>query len=292
MGERIIRLAPGERITGLIVSDTGQELLQALIAALPPLPAESAPSPVPEPAPEPEPVPVPEPVLVPELEPQGQGGGTFTSTHTHYPGAPGEPVPEPAPDPGRSPHSSWFMPAAPPLPPLLPGPPRFLTPPPVTSPDLVSTTSPPPQRGRHAIRQQARRRGQLFIAACVLAPLGTAAVVIGTHSLSSNAAGTAGPSLVPPPSHSPSPVAPRSPAPVAARTPARTSLADVPGVPMSFAACVAFMASGDGTTSKNIYGITTASGYDVTGYSVPRQKAVFAALYKRYGTVPWTNGCA
>jgi hypothetical protein len=156
---------------------------------------------------------------------------------------------------------------------------------------LPGLTVPPPRaRARHAIRQRAR--GRLLFAALVLVPLGTAGVMVGTHDPFSRSAGTGSHSPAPAPaaSHSMTPAASHSPVPVMSPPP-HSSLADVPGVPASFAACVAFMASGDGTASRNIYGITPASGYNVAGYSVPRQKAVFAALYKRYGAGLWTDGC-
>jgi hypothetical protein len=75
-----------------------------------------------------------------------------------------------------------------------------------------------------------------------------------------------------------------------------SSLADVPGVPQAFAACVAFRESTDlqnPAADGNAYGIIPASGYDVYGTSLANQKQVFAELYAQYGTAPWaSDGCA
>jgi hypothetical protein len=75
-----------------------------------------------------------------------------------------------------------------------------------------------------------------------------------------------------------------------------SSLSDVPGVPASFAACVAFRESTDlenPAADGNAYGIIPASGYDVYGTSLAYQKQVFAELYAEYGTAPWaSDGCA
>jgi murein DD-endopeptidase MepM/ murein hydrolase activator NlpD len=74
------------------------------------------------------------------------------------------------------------------------------------------------------------------------------------------------------------------------------SLSDIPGVPQSFAACVALRESTDlqnPAADGNAYGIIPASGYDVRGTSLAYQKHVFAELYQRYGTSPWaSDGCA
>lgn len=74
-----------------------------------------------------------------------------------------------------------------------------------------------------------------------------------------------------------------------------SSLSDVPGVPQSFAACVAYRESTDlqnPAANGNAYGIIPASGYNVTGTSLANQKQVFAELYKQYGTAPWaSDGC-
>ena len=92
------------------------------------------------------------------------------------------------------------------------------------------------------------------------------------------------------------------------RTPAQSStvtasggsgsgaLSDVPGVPRSFAACVASRESGnlsDPAANGNAYGIVPASGYNVNGTSLAHQKQVFAELYAKYGTAPWSpnDGC-
>lgn len=73
-------------------------------------------------------------------------------------------------------------------------------------------------------------------------------------------------------------------------------LADVPGVPRSFAACVANREStnlSDPAANGNAYGIVPASGYNVNGTSLAHQKQVFAELYAKYGTAPWSphDGC-
>jgi murein DD-endopeptidase MepM/ murein hydrolase activator NlpD len=71
------------------------------------------------------------------------------------------------------------------------------------------------------------------------------------------------------------------------------SLSDVPGVPASFAACVAFRESTDGELSSNIYGIIPASGYNVAGDTLAQQQQVFSELYAADGTAPWapSDGC-
>jgi hypothetical protein len=67
----------------------------------------------------------------------------------------------------------------------------------------------------------------------------------------------------------------------------------VPGVPASFAACVARRESSDGAGSSDIYGIIPSSGYSVAGMSVAQQKAVFSQMYAKYGTSAWGpyDGC-
>jgi LysM repeat protein len=73
------------------------------------------------------------------------------------------------------------------------------------------------------------------------------------------------------------------------------SLSDVPGVPQSFAACVAMRESTNlqnPAAHGNAYGIIPASGYNVNGTSLANQKQVFAQLYQHYGTRPWaSDGC-
>lgn len=71
------------------------------------------------------------------------------------------------------------------------------------------------------------------------------------------------------------------------------SYSDVPGVPASFAACVAERESSDGAGSSDIYGIIPASGVDVEGDSLAAQKAAFAKMYAEDGTSPWSpyDGC-
>jgi hypothetical protein len=74
------------------------------------------------------------------------------------------------------------------------------------------------------------------------------------------------------------------------------ALDDVPGVPQSFAACVANRESTnlkDPAANGNAYGILPSSGYNVNGTSLAHQKQVFAELYATYGTAPWSpyDGC-
>jgi LysM domain len=73
-------------------------------------------------------------------------------------------------------------------------------------------------------------------------------------------------------------------------------LDDVPGVPQSYAACVATREStnlSDPAANGNAYGIMPSSGYNVNGTSLAHQKQVFAELYAKYGTAPWSphDGC-
>ena len=74
-----------------------------------------------------------------------------------------------------------------------------------------------------------------------------------------------------------------------------SSLSDIPGVPASFAACVAYRESTDlqnPAANGNAYGIIPASGYNVYGTSLANQKQVFAELYAQYGGSPWAaDGC-
>ena len=74
-----------------------------------------------------------------------------------------------------------------------------------------------------------------------------------------------------------------------------SSLSDIPGVPQSFAACVASRESTnlqDPAANGNAYGIIPASGYNVSGTSLAHQKQVFAELYQQHGTSPWAaDGC-
>jgi LysM repeat protein len=74
-----------------------------------------------------------------------------------------------------------------------------------------------------------------------------------------------------------------------------SSLSDIPGVPSSFAACVAYRESTDlenPAADGNAYGIIPASGYNVSGTSLANQKQVFAELYQQYGGSPWAaDGC-
>lgn len=68
---------------------------------------------------------------------------------------------------------------------------------------------------------------------------------------------------------------------------------NVPGVPASFVACVAWRESGNGLYSSNVFGIIPASGYNGYALSLSGQEAAFAALYAQYGTHPWApyDGC-
>jgi LysM repeat protein len=74
-----------------------------------------------------------------------------------------------------------------------------------------------------------------------------------------------------------------------------SSLSDIPGVPSSFAACVAYRESTDlqnPAADGNAYGIMPSSGYDVYGTSLAYQKRIFAELYGQYGGTPWAaDGC-
>jgi hypothetical protein len=94
--------------------------------------------------------------------------------------------------------------------------------------------------------------------------------------------------------HTPSPAP--NPAPVqSSSTPSGGGggLSSIPGVPASFAACVAWRESGNGSASSNVYGIIPASGYNGYALSLAGQKQAFAALYAKYGTAPWApyDGC-
>ena len=74
-----------------------------------------------------------------------------------------------------------------------------------------------------------------------------------------------------------------------------SDLADIPGVPRSYAACVAYRESTDlrnPAARGNAYGIIPASGYDGYHMTLSQQKQVFAKLYREYGTRPWrSDGC-
>lgn len=67
------------------------------------------------------------------------------------------------------------------------------------------------------------------------------------------------------------------------------SYSDVPGVPSSFAACVAQRESTNGAGSSNIYGIQGGGGNG----SLAEQKQAFAQMYASRGTEPWApyDGC-
>jgi LysM repeat protein len=74
-----------------------------------------------------------------------------------------------------------------------------------------------------------------------------------------------------------------------------SDLSDIPGVPSSLAACVAYRESTDlqnPAANGNAYGIIPASGYNVDGTSLAQQKQVFAELYQQDGASPWAaDGC-
>jgi hypothetical protein len=76
---------------------------------------------------------------------------------------------------------------------------------------------------------------------------------------------------------------------------ASSDLADIPGVPHSYAACVAFRESTNDTNPAahgNAYGIIPASGYNVSGYSIAQQKQVFKQIYDVTGPRAWAaDGC-
>jgi LysM repeat protein len=75
-----------------------------------------------------------------------------------------------------------------------------------------------------------------------------------------------------------------------------SALDDIPGVPESFAACVAYRESTDDTNPAadgNAYGIIPASGYNVSGDSIAQQKQVFEEIYDTTGPSAWAaDGCA
>ena len=74
-----------------------------------------------------------------------------------------------------------------------------------------------------------------------------------------------------------------------------SDLSNIPGVPQSLAACVAYRESTNlqnPAANGNAYGIIPASGYNVDGTSLAHQKQVFAQLYQQYGGSPWAaDGC-
>ena len=74
------------------------------------------------------------------------------------------------------------------------------------------------------------------------------------------------------------------------------SLSDIPGVPSSFASCVAYRESTNDTNPAahgNAYGIIPASGYNVSGDSIAQQKQVFKQIYDTTGASAWAaDGCA
>jgi LysM repeat protein len=74
------------------------------------------------------------------------------------------------------------------------------------------------------------------------------------------------------------------------------ALDDIPGVPSSFAACVAYRESTNDTNPAahgDAYGIIPASGYNVSGDSLAQQKQVFKEIYDTTGASAWAaDGCA
>jgi LysM repeat protein len=74
-----------------------------------------------------------------------------------------------------------------------------------------------------------------------------------------------------------------------------SNIDNIPGVPSSFVKCVAFRESTNGTNQAyngGVYGIITASGYNVNGQSLAAQKAAFSSIYHNYGGKAWAaDGC-
>lgn len=74
-----------------------------------------------------------------------------------------------------------------------------------------------------------------------------------------------------------------------------SALSDIPGVPQSFAACVAYRESTNNTNPAahgNAYGIIPASGHNVSGDSIAQQKQVFKQIYDTTGPSAWAaDGC-
>jgi LysM repeat protein len=73
------------------------------------------------------------------------------------------------------------------------------------------------------------------------------------------------------------------------------ALSDIPGVPSSFAACVAYRESTNNTNPAahgDAYGIIPASGHNVSGDSIAQQKQVFKEIYDTTGASAWAaDGC-
>ncbi len=238
------------------------------------------------PRPDPAPGPPPPSELEPVPEPAKLLGQTTEGVPVLVPMAPVPPLPVPdaspppplpfspplsPPESGSASSSQWYTPV-----------------PSGTAPADVVPGLAPPTRHSRARHLPVRHRRRIVLAGVLASLVVLAAVMIllATHSLrySSHASAPAAPAS------SPVPAASSASPPAGSVSPAlRSSLADVPGVPAVFAACVAFTASGDGTASHNIYGITPSSGINVTGYSPAQQKAAFAVLYKRYGPRPWKS---
>jgi hypothetical protein len=92
-----------------------------------------------------------------------------------------------------------------------------------------------------------------------------------------------------------SPASSASPAPTPSYSSSSSSASygggysNVPGVPASFAACVAMRESTNGAGSSNIYGIEGPGGQG----SLAEQKQAFASMYAARGTEPWSpyDGC-
>jgi LysM repeat protein len=148
----------------------------------------------------------------------------------------------------------------------------------------------------------------LALAAYLVQPGDTLSGIAASHGVSLAAVEAANPNLDPNviyagqtldiPGGSSASQGPSSIATATAQTSSSTSsssLSDVPGVPQSFAACVAYRESTDlqnPAANGNAYGIIPASGYNVAGMSLAQQKQVFAELYQQYGGAPWAaDGC-
>jgi LysM repeat protein len=99
-------------------------------------------------------------------------------------------------------------------------------------------------------------------------------------------------------SYTVTPAAAPAPAPSAAGSAGSggsSALSDIPGVPQSFAACVAYRESTNNTNPAahgNAYGIIPASGHNVSGDSIAQQKQVFKQIYDTTGASAWAaDGC-
>jgi murein DD-endopeptidase MepM/ murein hydrolase activator NlpD len=145
----------------------------------------------------------------------------------------------------------------------------------------------------------------IFAGQTIELPVGSSAAtaITGTHAVPAQQSATVRQS-VPVQQSAPSYTSPSSTASATAVTHtsstgssgySSSSLSDIPGVPSSFAACVAYRESTDlqnPAANGNAYGIIPASGYNVEGASLAQQKQVFAELYAQDGGAPWAaDGC-